>query len=75
MSLVRGVATRVFTEPNIVPLLPELVPSEDGGCYKHGAPTGAVPKPALPHSEQSKICPATRAAQLLMTLIHLHNSS
>jgi len=25
-----------------------LVPNEDGRCYKHGAPKGAVPKPALP---------------------------
>ena len=48
MGLVHGLAITVFTGVNAMPLLPELVPSEDGRCYKHGAPNGAVPKPALP---------------------------
>jgi hypothetical protein len=43
MFRVKCVATTVF-EPFIsVPLLTELVSSEDGFCCRHGAPDGAVP--------------------------------
>jgi hypothetical protein len=34
----------VFAEANAMSLLAELVPSEKGRCYKHGAPDGAVPE-------------------------------
>jgi hypothetical protein len=30
-----------------MPLLTELVSSEDGFCYRHGAPDGAVPGPGF----------------------------
>jgi hypothetical protein len=32
MGLVHGLAITVFTGVNAMPLLPELVPSEDGCC-------------------------------------------
>jgi hypothetical protein len=37
------VATTAFVAFISMPLLRELVSSEDGFCYRHGAPNGAVP--------------------------------
>ena len=42
MFRVGCVATTVLVMLIYVPLLTELVSSEDGVCYKHGAPNGAV---------------------------------
>jgi hypothetical protein len=42
MFRVKCMATTVFVAFISVPLLTELVSSEDGFCYRHGAPNGAV---------------------------------
>ena len=43
MFRVKCVATTVFEAFISMPLLTELVSSEEGFCYRHGAPNGAVP--------------------------------
>jgi hypothetical protein len=48
MFVVQCVAVTVFVAFTSMPLLTELVSSEDGFCYRHGAPNGAVRKPAPP---------------------------
>jgi hypothetical protein len=48
MFVVQCVAMTVFVAFISMPLLTELVSSEDGFCYRHGAPNGAVRKPAPP---------------------------
>ena len=47
MVLVQRAATTVVAEFIVMPLLTELVLSEVGVCYRHGAPNGAGPKSAL----------------------------
>jgi hypothetical protein len=42
MFRVEFVATGAFAAFISMPLLPELVSSEVGFCYRHGAPNGAV---------------------------------
>jgi hypothetical protein len=41
------VVTTVVVAFISMPLLTELVSSEDGFCYRHGAPNGAVPGPGF----------------------------
>ena len=43
MFRVKCMATTVFVGFISMPFLTELVSSEDGFCYRHGAPNGAVP--------------------------------
>jgi hypothetical protein len=43
MFEVQCVAKTVFVTFLSMPLLTELVSSEDGFCYRHGAPNGALP--------------------------------
>ena len=52
MFRVKCVATAVFVGFIPMPLLTELVSSEDGFCYRHGAPNGAVPP--ISHSIRPK---------------------
>ena len=52
MSVVQCAVTTVLVAVISMPLLTELVSSENGFCYKHGAPNGAVPRPA-PHSTEN----------------------
>ena len=40
---IERIATTVFEMPIPMPLLTELVSAEDGFCYRHAAPNGAVP--------------------------------
>ena len=40
---VECIATTVFEMPIPMPLLTELLSAEDGFCYRHAAPNGAVP--------------------------------
>jgi len=47
MFRVKCVATAVFVAFISMPLLTELVSSEGGFCYRHGAPDGAVPGPGF----------------------------
>jgi len=47
MFRVKCVATTAFAAFISMPLLTELVSSEDGFCYRHGAPNGAVPGPGF----------------------------
>ena len=47
MFRVKCVATMVFEAFISMPLLTELVSSEYGFCYRHGAPDGAVPGPGF----------------------------
>ena len=44
MCVVQRVTTTVFVAFMSMPLLTELVSSEEGSCYRHGAPNGAVPQ-------------------------------
>ena len=43
MAEVQCLATAVLAAFVSMPLLTELVSSEEGFCYRHGAPNGAVP--------------------------------
>jgi hypothetical protein len=43
MFRVKCVVTTVFVAFISMPFLTELVSNEDGFCYRHGAPNGAVP--------------------------------
>ena len=47
MLRVKCVVTAVFVAFISMPLLTELVSSEEGFCYRHGAPDGAVPGPGF----------------------------
>ena len=47
MFRVECVAATVFVAFISMPLLTELISSEDGFCYRHGAPNGAVPGPGF----------------------------
>ena len=47
MVRVECAATQGFLTFLSMPLLTELVSSEDGCCYRHDAPDGAVPGPGF----------------------------
>jgi len=51
---VQCLPTTTFVAFVSMPLLTELDSAVDGFCYRHGAPNGAVPKPAPPSAENSE---------------------
>jgi hypothetical protein len=51
--VVQCVTTRMFVALISMPLLTELVPSEDDFCYRHGAPNGALSPSQHPISPRS----------------------
>jgi hypothetical protein len=63
MFVVQGVITMVFTAFISMPLLTELVSREDGLCYRHGAPNGALSsnQHPIPPKTAKKLTPAKAA--------------
>jgi hypothetical protein len=64
MFVVECAARTVSGASVAMPLLTELVSSENGFCYKHGAPNGAVPKRAPPVQPKTAKNPLLSAAAL-----------
>ena len=70
MFEVQCVAKTVFVTFLSMPLLTELVSSEDGFCYRHGAPNGAVPQSQhsipIESSEEAMQCASRSATQKIL---------
>ncbi len=67
MCVVQSATTTVFVAFMSMPLLTELVSSEDDFCYRHDAPNEAVPpKPALHSTEEQRRTLVFLAARALL---------
>jgi hypothetical protein len=64
MVVVQCVTGKAFVPLITMPLLTELVSGENGFCYRHGAPNGALPPSPHPIPPGTLPAPLESAAKL-----------